>query len=67
MSIFSCKKCGRSLIEEEEKTHVCKEEILDYKIKGNTLWMFNGDGWFPMELTNRQLTGRNTNREDNRT
>ena len=48
MNISKCSKCDRALIEEETKNHECKEEVLDYKIKGNTLWMFNGVSWFPM-------------------
>ena len=63
MNITKCPKCERSLIEEELQNHHCKEQVLDYKIKGNTLWMFNGQDWFPMELANRRVTRRKTTDE----
>jgi len=58
MNTTRCLKCDRALIEEEVQAHECKEEVLDYKIKGNTLWVFNGVGWFPVMPINRFLTSR---------
>jgi hypothetical protein len=56
MNTTRCPKCNRSLIEEEFQSHECKEEVLDYKIKGHILWMFNGSGWYPQKLINSKTT-----------
>lgn len=54
MNVTRCDKCNRSLIVEELQTHQCKEQVLDYKIKGDVLWLFNGFGWYPQKLTQNQ-------------
>ena len=68
MSITKCPKCNFSLIEEEISNHIC-HDIIDYKIENNIAYFFDGERWYPVTklTTNRYLTGRNTNREANRT
>lgn len=50
MNLTKCVKCDRRLIAEELQDHQCKEEVLDSKIKGNILWLFNGVGWYPQRV-----------------
>jgi hypothetical protein len=49
MNTTKCQKCGYSLIIEELPTHECKD-VIDYKIKGDILWLFDGEIWYPRKL-----------------
>ena len=49
MNTTSCSRCGRSLIAEEKLLHECRK-VLDYKIEGTILWLFDGDMWYPRKL-----------------
>jgi len=57
MNIVKCPNCERSLIFEEILEHECRK-VVDYKIKGKTLWLFDGYDWYPRKLTNRKFTSR---------
>jgi len=67
MNIIKCHGCGRNLIVEEAKTHECKK-VVDYKIEGSTLWLFDGEKWYPRKLLNQLKGNRHKNyREGTRT
>lgn len=48
-NIFECQKCDRRLIAEEINSHICKS-IKKHKIIDNTLWVSDGDIWYPLKL-----------------
>ena len=62
MNIEKCSKCGYSVIAEESKSHVCKD-VVDYKIEGKILWLFDGEIWYPRKLLH--LDQPQGNRENN--
>lgn len=49
MNIEKCKKCGYDIISEEIHLHRCKT-VIDYRIEEETLWLFDGDIWYPRKL-----------------
>ena len=49
MNISKCSKCHRDLIAEEIDTHECRK-VIDYKIEGKILWLFDGERWYPRKL-----------------
>ena len=67
MNVVRCPRCDRNLIIEEVQEHQCREEVLDYKIKGNVLWLFDGVGWYPQKLTQNQPKVTPTRSTDNET
>jgi len=48
-NVLRCEKCGLDVIEEEYLIHVCKK-VIEYKIKDNILWIFDGEKWIPRKL-----------------
>ena len=48
-NIYTCVNCKRHVIEEERKTHECKP-LKEYKIIANTLWVCDGEKWYPLKL-----------------
>ncbi len=48
-NIYQCKGCKRYLIDEERTTHECKPWG-GYKIEGSTLWVSDGELWYPLKL-----------------
>ncbi len=49
MNFPKCPKCGRTLIEEEVDVHECRK-VLDYRIEGKILWLFDGEIWYLRKL-----------------
>ena len=49
MNITKCKNCGYSLIDEELDSHICKK-VIDYKIQGKIIWLFDGEIWYPRKI-----------------
>lgn len=50
-NIFRCKNCKRVVIAEELASHVCRSKVLDYKIKGDVLYVSDdGKIWYPLKL-----------------
>ena len=63
MNISSCPKCHRTLIIEELETHECRK-VLDYRIEGKILWLFDGEIWYPRKLiANRNFTSKKSTSE----
>lgn len=48
-NLLKCEKCGYGLIFEEATNHVCKD-VLDYEIKEDILWLYDGEIWYPRKL-----------------
>ena len=67
MNITKCDQCRRSLIEEEVLEHQCQEQVLDYKIKGDVVWLFNGFGWYPQKLRQPSFDSQKNNHRFDRT
>lgn len=74
--IFRCPTCGLQVIAEEISTHQCKRHVVDYKIEGNILWLYDGANWYPRKLlsVSRSMnknthfsTPKNDTPEDDRT
>jgi hypothetical protein len=42
--------CGAVLIAEEYDNHICRMKVIDYKIENNTLWVNDGESWYPRKL-----------------
>lgn len=51
-----CDKCGLSLIIEEESEHQCKK-VVDFKIEGGIIWMFDGTIWVPRKMRSARSDG----------
>ena len=49
-NISRCIKCGLQVISEEFQIHQCKK-VIDYKIEGNILWVFDGRRWIPRKIS----------------
>ena len=49
-NILRCERCGLEIIDEEFHIHKCTK-IIDYKIKDNVLWAFDGNIWIPRKLS----------------
>ena len=49
MNIVNCSKCNRKLIIEEVELHECRK-VVDYRIEGSILWLFDGEIWYPRKL-----------------
>jgi len=71
--LIFCETCGECL--GEERPNYAKEHLRLFPNHGSflvktlydPLLLDNPDEWFTKKLTNRKLTERNTNHEDNRT
>ena len=66
MNTSKCSKCGYSVIAEEVSHHECKD-VIDYRIEGKTLWLFDGEIWYPRKLTRRKFTDEENRRRFDRT
>lgn len=49
MNLTKCPNCGYSIIAEELDFHECRK-VLDYRIEGKILWLFDGEIWYPRKL-----------------
>ncbi len=49
MNITKCTKCHRDLIVEEIELHECRK-VVNYRIDGSILWLFDGKIWYPRKL-----------------
>lgn len=49
-NFFRCDNCQYFGIAEEKQDHVCRRKVLDYKIKQNVLWVYDGNEWYPRKL-----------------
>lgn len=63
-NISHCPKCSKVLIAEEFEAHECikRKKVVDYKIEGNILWLYDGANWYPRKLlktTDSERRGRN--------
>ncbi|PBO85801.1 MAG: hypothetical protein COA77_02755 [Thaumarchaeota archaeon] len=65
-NIFECTKCQRKLIAEEISNHKCKT-MKEYKIIDDTLWVSDGEKWYPLKLNQPKLDSQKNNRGFDRT
>lgn len=67
MNLLQCPRCKLDVIIEEMSTHKCTK-VIDYKINGNILLVFDGNNWYPLKLkpikTQQPIGNRNKNAED---
>ena len=56
-NITTCEKCRSWLIFEELENHVCGQ-VIDYKIRGDILLVFDGFLWYPLNLSHQPKGNR---------
>lgn len=49
MNDSRCAVCGLALIDEEKETHECRK-VVDCRVEGSILWLFDGFTWYPRKL-----------------
>lgn len=66
-NFFQCENCKYFGIYEEKQIHVCRSKVLEYKIKQNILWVYDGINWYPRKLLSAeklQVDNINSSAED---